>query len=88
MSRTYHRSKGPGFEYWASRLHPGGEDPGRWTKTQTHRKERRDAKKQIEVDVLAEADALIVDLAEADGRLGRGTRAPCHDFSVCSDIDS
>ncbi len=69
MSRTHHKSKGPGFEYWASRLHPYGEEPGRWTKTQTHRKERRDAKEQIKADVLAEANAAIADLAEMDAFL-------------------
>jgi hypothetical protein len=31
----------PGQEYWASRLHPHGELPGRFTKVRTHRKERR-----------------------------------------------
>ncbi len=31
-----------GTEYWKSRLHPQGETPGRFTKTQTHRKERRE----------------------------------------------
>ena len=31
-----------GREYWASRLNGcGGDEPGRWTKVQTHRKERR-----------------------------------------------
>lgn len=69
MSRTYHKSKGPGFEYWASRLHPGGEDPGRWTKTQTHRKERRDAKEQIKAEVLADTDSHMADLAEANAFL-------------------
>lgn len=31
----------PGREYWASRLHKGGEAPGKVTKKLTHRKERR-----------------------------------------------
>ncbi len=30
-----------GLEYWKSRLHRFGEDPGRYTKVRTHRKERR-----------------------------------------------
>lgn len=30
-----------GREYWKSRLHRGGEVPGRTTKRLTHRKERR-----------------------------------------------
>lgn len=34
----------PGKEYWKSRLHSGGEVPGRWTKKMTHKKERRKAK--------------------------------------------
>ena len=33
-----------GLEYWASRLHKYGEDPGRYTKTLTHKKERRVSK--------------------------------------------
>lgn len=41
MSRTNKGSKGPGHEYWASRLDKGGEAPGRETKRLTHRKERR-----------------------------------------------
>lgn len=45
MSRTYRGEKGPGHEYWKSRLCPGGETPGRWTKRQTHRKERREGNK-------------------------------------------
>jgi hypothetical protein len=32
-------------EYWASRLHRHGERLGRFTKTQTHRKERRAARR-------------------------------------------
>ncbi len=58
MSRTHHTSKGPGFEYWASRLHRFGEEPGRWTKTQTHRKERRDAKERIKIEQPADAGKL------------------------------
>lgn len=30
-----------GKEYWKSRLHCHGEEPGRYTKQWTHRKERR-----------------------------------------------
>lgn len=41
MSRSKHVPKHNGREYWSSRLHPGGEEPGRWTKQMTHRKERR-----------------------------------------------
>lgn len=44
MSRSKHGSKGPGHEYWASRLYPGGEPPGRDTKQRTARKERRESK--------------------------------------------
>ncbi len=36
-----------GSEYWASRLHSQGEIPGRFTKEQTHRKERREARSRI-----------------------------------------
>jgi hypothetical protein len=41
MSRTLKGGKGPGYEYWKSRLHRWGERPGRYTKVRTHRKERR-----------------------------------------------
>ena len=37
----------PGKEYWKSRLHRGGEMPGRYTKQLTHRKERRINKQEI-----------------------------------------
>lgn len=47
MSRTNHASKGPGYEYWASRLHRHGETPGRYTKVATHKKERRVARHQL-----------------------------------------
>ena len=44
MSRTFHKLKAERCgikEYWKSRLHCGGEATGRYTKTLTHRKERR-----------------------------------------------
>ena len=44
MSRSNQGSKGPGHEYWKSRLHPCGKVPGPLTKRLTHRKERRVAK--------------------------------------------
>lgn len=47
MSRSNRGSKGPGYEYWASRWHPGGELPGRFTKQKTHRFERRNAKEEL-----------------------------------------
>ncbi len=55
MSRSDHGRKGSNRgdqrrEYWASRLHRGGEAPGRFTKTLTHRKERRIGKQQICVE--------------------------------------
>jgi hypothetical protein len=50
MSRTRHGSKGPGYEYWASRLHRQGETPGRDTKVATHKKERRLARYQLHLD--------------------------------------
>lgn len=40
-----------GFEYWKSRLHKMGEIPGKITKILTHRKERRDAKKNIKKEI-------------------------------------
>lgn len=47
MSRTYKDEKGPGYEYWGSRLNKGGDQPGEFTKKETHKKERREAKKDI-----------------------------------------
>ena len=47
MSRTQKGGKGPGFEYWKSRLHKLGEIPGKLTKKLTHRKERREGKRKI-----------------------------------------
>ncbi len=51
MSRTRHKEKaakcGIGKEYWQSRLHCHGEQPGRYTKTRTHRKERREGKRMV-----------------------------------------
>ena len=45
MSRTRHKERdakrGFGKEYWKSRLHKHGESLGRFTKSLTHRKERR-----------------------------------------------
>jgi hypothetical protein len=35
-----------GREYWSSRLHRHGEEPGRYTKRLTHRKERRQGKQE------------------------------------------
>lgn len=50
MSRTRKGSKGPGYEYWGSRYSPGAiEDPGRFTKILTHRRERRRAKRDVEI---------------------------------------
>ena len=45
MSRTKKGSKGPGAEYWKSRLHRHGEAPGMVTKKLTHKAERRKAKR-------------------------------------------
>ena len=51
MSRTNHKEKdekrGFGKEYWKSRLHKDGESLGRYTKTRTHRLERRRARKLV-----------------------------------------
>lgn len=48
MSDTKRGGKGPGFEYWKSRLHRWGEVPGKITKKLTHRKERREGKRKID----------------------------------------
>lgn len=47
MSRTRHGRKGPGFEYWSSRLHNYCDDPGSETKTITRRRERRTARQRL-----------------------------------------
>lgn len=57
MSDTHKGSKGPGYEYWKSRLDKGGELPGPFTKKLTHKKERRDAKKDIRNDMSSPADS-------------------------------
>jgi hypothetical protein len=47
MSRSRKGQKGPGYEYWGRRANGEGKwlrDPGRATKTQTHRRERRAGK--------------------------------------------
>ncbi len=42
MARTKKGSKGPTYEYWGKRSALSGlRDPGRFTKVQTHRAERR-----------------------------------------------
>ncbi|MHA2264762.1 MAG: hypothetical protein ACXAEN_20415 [Candidatus Thorarchaeota archaeon] len=55
MSRTIKGGKGPGYDYWKSR-HPTLTHPCRYTKTQTHRHERRVAKQRIREDIVG-ADA-------------------------------
>ena len=47
MSRTHKGTRPPGYEYWASRLHRHGEAPGRYTKTLTHRYERRQVRESL-----------------------------------------
>lgn len=44
MSRSKKGGKGPGYEYGKSRLHKGYEEPGKYTKKLTHKKERRNGK--------------------------------------------
>lgn len=46
MSKTIRGGKGPGYEYWGSR-HPALTEPGKFTKQQTARYERREAKEEI-----------------------------------------
>ncbi len=49
MSKTKSGQKGPGYEYWGKRSWGKGKNlaqPGRYTKTVTHRKERREGKKE------------------------------------------
>ena len=49
MSRTKKGAKGPGCEFWKSRLDHGKfEDPGPETKDLTHKKERRSAKRLLD----------------------------------------
>ena len=50
MSNTHKGSRGPGFEYWASRYKHFGDKPGRVTKTLTHHKERRAAKDELRLN--------------------------------------
>jgi len=46
-----------GKEYWKSRLHPQGEEPGKYTKRLTHKKERKTIK-QIIHNLKQEIDSL------------------------------
>ena len=41
-----------GKEYWGSRLHRYGEEPGRYTKKLTHKKERRQNKEIRNCNIL------------------------------------
>lgn len=45
-----------GREYWKSRLHRSGEEPGAETKRLTHRKERRAARQSVRASSDAEGD--------------------------------
>ena len=47
MSRTKKGSKGPGYEYWSRRPAKGATDPGKASKTITHRLERAAAKREL-----------------------------------------
>lgn len=48
MSRTIRGEKGPGYEYWKSRLHRYGEIPGPRTKRITNRRERHIEKQELQ----------------------------------------
>lgn len=45
MSRTKKGKKGVGYEYWSRRSKY--REPGRWSKTMTHRAERRQGKREV-----------------------------------------
>ena len=47
MSRTKKGSKGPCYEYWSRRPAKGATDPGKASKTITHRLERAAAKRKL-----------------------------------------
>jgi len=47
MSRTKHRTKAPGYEYWSRRPSKGQIEPGKKNKQITHRLERRAAERYI-----------------------------------------
>lgn len=53
MSRSKKSSKGPGFEYWGKRPISAehGAIPGRFTKTRTHKIERKKNKKLIKKEL-------------------------------------
>lgn len=49
MSKTRKGSKGPGYDYGGSRLSPRWtECPGPGVKRRTHKKERREGKKELD----------------------------------------
>lgn len=66
MSRTTKSTKGPGAEYWQSRLHRHGEIPGRETKTLTHRKERREGKPDPDTALDEDAPAVWAPTSDSD----------------------
>ena len=53
MSRTNKKSKAPGYEYYGRRPYSrkGGVKPGRIAKDLTHRAERNEAKRELNIGI-------------------------------------
>lgn len=49
MSKTIKGKKGPGYEYWSKRPTKGGTSPCKENKIKTHRLERKQFKKELEL---------------------------------------
>lgn len=61
VSKTLKKSKAPGFEYWTRRIgNGGGSPPGRFSKTWTHRAERRLSRRAEYLASMEETDAVDV----------------------------
>lgn len=58
MSRTVKQTPPPGKAFWKSRLHRHGEQPGKFTKIRTHRKERQLGKSIERIEIQAANDEL------------------------------
>jgi len=58
MSRTKKGSKGPGYEFWSRRPNKG-RDPGKDTKKNTHRLERKAGKQEAQDGQKEENDEIV-----------------------------
>jgi hypothetical protein len=55
MSRSKKKGKSPGYEYWGKRALSAA-TPGRYTKTRTHRMERKQSKRLAKIQEEEESE--------------------------------